>query len=111
MHRKDYHIIRRIRFRSWSRKSYAAFCSLASEVTIGQVCKSITDMSLRKSAGVAGRSMVGDVCSVGDENHVEESVDALWNDDLLGLEQQLIAFSLNGTAAAAGVPCMYMLNY
>lgn len=37
-----------IRFRRWSRKGYAAFASLGQCVTIGQVCKSITERALTK---------------------------------------------------------------
>ena len=38
-----------VRFRRWSRKGYAVFCSLTAQVTIGRVCKSICEMALRKS--------------------------------------------------------------
>ena len=42
------------RFRRWSRKPYAVFCSLGRHITIGHVCKSIADASLRKTPmGVA----------------------------------------------------------
>lgn len=37
-----------VRFRCWSRKGYAAFASLGRCVTIGQVCKSITERALAK---------------------------------------------------------------
>ena len=36
------------RFRRWSRKAYAAFCSIGRCVTIGRVCKSIAEASLLK---------------------------------------------------------------
>lgn len=39
---------RTLRFRRWSRKRYAAFCSVGRVVSIGQVKKSITDASLGK---------------------------------------------------------------
>jgi hypothetical protein len=35
-------------FRRWSRKGYAAFCSLGKQVMIGHVAKSIVDASLTK---------------------------------------------------------------
>jgi hypothetical protein len=37
-----------IRFRRWSRKGYAVFCSLTCVVTIGCVSISISDKSLQK---------------------------------------------------------------
>lgn len=40
--------MRTLRFRRWSRKRYAAFCSVGRVVSIGQVKKSITDASLGK---------------------------------------------------------------
>ena len=41
-----------IRFLRWSRKAYAAFCSLHRNVTIGQVGKGIADASLSKAKEV-----------------------------------------------------------
>ncbi len=37
-----------IRFRQWSRKAYAAFCSLGRNVTIGTLRKSVIEASLSK---------------------------------------------------------------
>ena len=48
------------RFRRWSRKPYAVFCSLGRHITIGHVCKSIADASLRKTpmgAAAAGGAL------------------------------------------------------
>lgn len=42
---------RKIRFMRWSRKGYAAFCSIHRHVTIGQVAKGIADASLSKEKG------------------------------------------------------------
>ncbi len=41
-----------VRFRRWSRANYAVFRSIACCVTIGKVCKSICEMSFRKSNGI-----------------------------------------------------------
>ncbi len=41
-----------LRFRRWSRNPYAAFCSLGRNVTIGVVCRSIADASLKKTSGL-----------------------------------------------------------
>lgn len=38
-----------IRFRRWSRKGYAAFCSLTCVVTIGALAVSVSDKTLQKS--------------------------------------------------------------
>lgn len=39
-----------IRFRRWSRKQYAVFCSLGKQISIGCLRRSITDQALRKNA-------------------------------------------------------------
>lgn len=49
MKQKSVHKAVAVRFRRWSRKGYAIFCSLGKLVTIGRVCKSIADASQRKS--------------------------------------------------------------
>lgn len=41
-----------IRFRRWSRKRYAMFCSVGRQVTIGMLSKSVTEASLGKQRGV-----------------------------------------------------------
>lgn len=41
-----------IRFRRWSRKRYAAFCSVGRVVTIGCLDKGIAEASLRKQQGI-----------------------------------------------------------
>lgn len=41
-----------IRFRHWSRKGYAVFCSLGKCVTIGNLKKEIADVSLGKQENV-----------------------------------------------------------
>ncbi len=46
--KKSFHAVRMIRFRHWSRKKDAVFCSLKRHVTIGCVGKSITEASLSK---------------------------------------------------------------
>lgn len=42
-----------VRFKRWSRKRYAAFCSVGRVVTIGHVCKSIADASMSKQGWTA----------------------------------------------------------
>ena len=46
--KQPFYTVRSIRFRRWSRKSYAAFLSLKRHVTIGCVGKSIAEASLHK---------------------------------------------------------------
>lgn len=41
-----------IRFRRWSRKTYAAFASIGRQVTIGYLRKNVADSSLRKQNSV-----------------------------------------------------------
>lgn len=47
------HNTKSIRFRRWSRAGYAIFCSLACNVTIGNVAVSICDKSLQKAVGTS----------------------------------------------------------
>lgn len=69
------------RFRRWSRKGYAVFCSLGRLVTIGRGCKSIADASLRKSGTMLlpvctapGRSTLEDAeCPPGSEDAISPS--------------------------------------
>ncbi|MDR2968387.1 MAG: hypothetical protein LBV32_02130 [Tannerellaceae bacterium] len=44
-----------IRFRRWSRKGYAMFCSLGRCVTIGALKKGVADASLKKQKAPAGK--------------------------------------------------------
>ncbi|MGL5785425.1 MAG: hypothetical protein ACRCX4_01195 [Bacteroidales bacterium] len=39
-----------IRFRRWSRKQYAVFCSLGKQISIGCLRRGIADQALRKNA-------------------------------------------------------------
>lgn len=50
--RKSYSTKQIIRFRCWSRKCYAAFCSLGRAVTIGCLSKGVTEIALGKQRGV-----------------------------------------------------------
>lgn len=43
------HTSQSLRFRRWSRKGYAVFCSLTCAVTIGSLAVSISDKTLQKS--------------------------------------------------------------
>lgn len=50
-----------IRFRRWSRKGYAVFCSLSKNVTIGRVCVSICDLSLKKSSQTSSNKVINTI--------------------------------------------------
>lgn len=47
------------RFRRWSRKGYAIFCSLGKHVTIGCLRKNITEEALHKQPGTKGTALDG----------------------------------------------------
>ena len=49
----EVHTRRMIRFRRWSRKRYAVFCSIGRMVTIGHLCKGIVDASMAKHLPMA----------------------------------------------------------
>lgn len=55
------------RFRRWSRKGYAVFCSLGWVVTICRGCKSIADASLRKSGMLHMSACIGNDESADDD--------------------------------------------
>ena len=48
-----------IRFRRWSRKGYAIFCSLGKSVVIGYLKKGIVEIALKKQSNVCVLSTVG----------------------------------------------------
>lgn len=60
-----------IRFRRWSRKGYAMFCSLGKCVTIGNLKKGIADASLNKQANTC----VAFVCPFAREDDAEKQGD------------------------------------
>lgn len=63
-------------FQRWSRKGYAAFCSLGREVTIGHVAKSITEVSLSKQKGTCATDASAIACLLilSSENQDEEAL-------------------------------------
>lgn len=86
MHKTYLHTVRRrsVRFLKWSRKKYAAFCSLHCQVTIGQVGKGIADAALSKS-----KQAVDTGCTVGSGRSVaapEEEGEWPFSDVPEGLE-------------------------
>lgn len=64
-----------IRFRRWSRKAYASFCSLGKCVTIGCLKKGIADASLRKQLG---GSVIGFVAN--GKHELAEQDEKLWEE-------------------------------
>lgn len=114
-----------IRFRRWSRKRCAVFCSLGRVVSIGCVKKGIVEASLRKQRGV----IVSDACvwKEGDPVREEEDsggwTDALWDMNFASLQPQtvvegqqydtdyLIEKKSNGEGDADGVFYLYAPFY
>ncbi|MGL5319170.1 MAG: hypothetical protein ACRC9Q_10860 [Bacteroidales bacterium] len=45
-----------IRFRRWSRKSYAIFCGLGKQISIGRLSCGIADLALSKNQRLAGKT-------------------------------------------------------
>ncbi len=66
---------RKIRFMRWSRKGYAAFCSIHRHVTIGQVAKGIADASLSKEKGTQS---LNNICQL---QRVTTETDTGWLED------------------------------
>ncbi len=101
------HIKRSIRFRRWSRKGYAVFCSLSADVTIGRVCKSICEMALRKSGqGICRQGGCGLLRVADDELEGTEDFEARSAEGVVCLEQQAQALALSRVAADA-VACLF----
>lgn len=75
-----------LRFKRWSRKSYAIFCSIGRHVTIGNLKNIIADTLLRKQRNIF--SVFIDVNKVGEQEVTPLS--AIPPDDVLQLELHLI---------------------
>lgn len=81
-----------LRFRRWSRKAYAVFCSLGKCVTIGTLKKGIADVSLGKQANVCTS---GAVCLPVVEDKTEDEAEEALNP----FENLLQLFSVRSQAA------------
>lgn len=95
---------RMIRFRHWSGKSYAMFCSLHRHVTIGSVTMGIADMALSKTEGSVSSGKTGKDCHLsGDRN-----ICRLWEEDSGCLpEWELLFFMMAGVyMPAVGCFCV-----
>lgn len=58
-----------IRFRRWSRKNYAAFCSIGKVVTIGHLSAGIADVSLKKGKSILALKWSLPVCMLIDSGY------------------------------------------
>lgn len=94
-----------IRFRRWSRKGYAMFCSLGKCVTIGNLKKGIADVSLGKQANVCTLSSV---CLPSHEDNAGDQ----WDDEITPTEYMLQMFGLQPLQlqAAAEGSCFLLNN-
>lgn len=95
-----------IRFRRWSRKGYAMFCSLGKCVTIGNLKKGIADMSLGKQANVCTSFSV---CLPLQEDNADDQ----WDDEVTPAEYMLQMFGLQPLQlqAAAEGSCILLCNF
>ena len=96
-----------IRFRRWSRKRYAMFCSLGKCVTIGTLKKGVTDVSLGKQANICTS---GSVCLPVEEDRAEDEAEEALNP----FENMLQMFSIQSQQAVevghAGIVDLYPAN-
>ena len=89
-----------VRFRRWSRKGYAVFCSLTAQVTIGRVCKSICEMALRKSGrGLCRQGGCGLLCTMDEEVEGTEHFDVCMAEGMACLEQRVVLLPLSRPVA------------
>lgn len=93
-----------IRFRRWSRKSYAVFCSLSAVVTIGSLAFSVADKATLKSDNAAQLS------SFISENIGGGQYDADADSELLQQEQEVILISTTNESAAAACSICILLT-
>ncbi|MEG2574092.1 MAG: hypothetical protein RSA44_05450 [Bacteroides sp.] len=86
-----------IRFRRWSGKAYAAFCSIGRQVTIGQLTKGIAEASLNKQRGIV--SIIGEEgCGSAEHKVSDEDTGTLLSD----LQQLIATILLPQTAMVDG---------
>jgi len=100
MKKQNYNITQSVRFRRWSRASYAVFCSLSACITIGTVCKSICEMSSRKSAIAQNQPTL---TLFGNNTDEEDAKSDEFIEKQNQLEQILINNTLSSIAAAPAV--------
>lgn len=99
--RKTFYIRQAIRFRRWSRKRCASFCSLGRVVTIGSVKKGIVEASLGKQQGI----ILSDACVwSGSKTECEEEDSGGGIDSFLGM---IVSVLQPETAAAESKCCYY----
>ncbi len=84
-----------LRFRRWSRKSYALFCSVGRCVTIGFLRNGVADASLRKQANYAYSEAVS-VCPGEEESTDKERAKA--ESELLFMEEVCPYVEIRGMA-------------
>lgn len=93
-----------IRFRRWSRKGYAMFCSLGKCVTIGSLKKGIADISLGKQTNIC---TAFSVCFPLQEDNTGDQ----WDDGLTPSEYMLQRFWIQPLQLqAAGVDSCLLLH-
>lgn len=91
MNKRLMNIKRSLRFRRWSRKAYSVLISLKNHVTIGHVCKSITDAScLKSSAAVSDDLHYPYRNNRKDRLKTESESDLSWIMDITGMPAQVI---------------------
>jgi hypothetical protein len=88
-----------IRFRRWSRKGYAVFCSLTCVVTIGCVSTSISDKSLQKTVSSCSNS----ICLNDTESHDKLKEQADLEIAVQQLQEMVLVEKNFESAAACGL--------
>ena len=73
MNQSGQHTSRSLRFKRWSRKSYAVFCSLGVTVTIGQLAVHVQEKSVVKLASAKLFTTINDLFDISEEITEEEN--------------------------------------
>lgn len=98
-----------LRFRHWSRKGYAIFCCLGRCVTIGNLNKEVTDISLGKQQTVFRLSVSGQTegAEIAWEGDSDPLPDFVWQQVVLDQLPTILAEKNNCTVKPAGFEVFY----
>lgn len=102
MNQSGQHTSRSLRFKRWSRKSYAVFCSLGVTVTIGQLAVHVQEKSVVKLASAKLFTTINDLFDISEE--ITEEENDLLPASLVAVNQFVVA--QNDIAASGSSVCV-----
>jgi hypothetical protein len=106
MKEQKLHTTNQLRFRRWSRASFALFASMSTVVSIGFLSVSVTEKSLVKNESCATNSLRVVVSSYEETDSDEECK----QDFLQSLQEIILITNSSNQAAACSEPFLYIFN-